>query len=133
MSCNYLTPRGIEVKNSDTLSEVSESGTATSGFNSNWGSREELRDFVAKHGLKDISDLYQDRFRVDRKKLEQMLSGELHSQSRLVAKLIRAFKGTMMRLYLRTFSLRRLWKTLTLTLLGPTNSNWGLNRRRILT
>ena len=76
MSCNYLAPRAIEVKNSDTLSEVSESGTATSGFNSNWGSREELRDFVAKHGLKDISDLYQDRFRVDRKKLEQMLSGE---------------------------------------------------------
>ncbi|EFA07761.1 Protein bicaudal C-like Protein [Tribolium castaneum] len=76
MSCNCATPRGIEVKNSDTQSEVSESGTATSGFNSNWGSREELRDFVAKHGLKDISDLYQDRFRVDRKKLEQMLSGD---------------------------------------------------------
>ncbi|XP_044252303.1 protein bicaudal C homolog 1-B [Tribolium madens] len=76
MSCNCTTPRGIEVKNSDTQSEVSESGTATSGFNSNWGSREELRDFVAKHGVKDISDLYQDRFRVDRKKLEQMLSGD---------------------------------------------------------
>ncbi|RZC40327.1 bicaudal C, partial [Asbolus verrucosus] len=76
MSCNYLPARGIDVKNSDTLSEVSESGTATSGFNSNWSSREELRDFVAKHGLKDVSDLYQERFRVDRKKLEQMLSGD---------------------------------------------------------
>lgn len=78
MSCNFLTPRVVDVnKNSDTLSEVSESGTGTSGWNSNWDSREELRDFVTKLGLKDVSDLYQDRFRVDRKKLEQMLTGKI--------------------------------------------------------
>ncbi|KAJ8944442.1 hypothetical protein NQ318_002139, partial [Aromia moschata] len=77
MSCNFLPQRVMESnKNSDTLSEVSESGTTTSGWNSNWDSREELRDFVTKLGLKDVSDLYQDRFRVDRKKLEQMLTGD---------------------------------------------------------
>ncbi|KAJ8933828.1 hypothetical protein NQ314_013750, partial [Rhamnusium bicolor] len=77
MSCNFLPQRIVDMnKNSDTLSEVSESGTTTSGWNSNWDSREELRDFVTKLGLKDVSDLYQDRFRVDRKKLEQMLTGD---------------------------------------------------------
>lgn len=63
-------------KNSDTLSEVSESGTGTSGVTSNWDCNEELKDFVTKIGLKDVADLYQLRFRVDRKKLEQMLSGK---------------------------------------------------------
>lgn len=77
MSCNFLIPRAADLKkSSDTLSEISETGTATSGWTSGWGSREELRDFVTKIGLKDVSDLYQDRFRVDRKKLEQMLSGK---------------------------------------------------------
>lgn len=77
MSCNFLTPRVVDVnKNSDTLSEVSETGTGTSGWNSNWDSREELQDFIAKLGLRDVADLYQDRFRVDRKKLEQMLTGK---------------------------------------------------------
>lgn len=75
MACNFLQPRAPEVKNSDTMSEVSESGTGTSGWTSCWDSREDLRDFVTKLGLKDASDLHQDRFRVDRKKLEQMLSG----------------------------------------------------------
>lgn len=64
-------------KNSDTMSEVSENGTATSGWTSNWDSREDLRDFVTKLGLRDVSDLYQDRFRVDRRKLEQMLTGKI--------------------------------------------------------
>lgn len=77
MSCNFLTSRLVDVnKNCDTLSEVSESGTGTSGWNSNWDSREELQDLIAKLGLRDVADLYQDRFRVDRKKLEQMLTGE---------------------------------------------------------
>ncbi|XP_044759257.1 protein bicaudal C [Coccinella septempunctata] len=77
MSCNLMTSRAsVDVKNSDTQSEVSESGTCTSGWNSNWDSREELQDFVIKIGLNDVSDLYQDRFKVDRKKLEQMLSGD---------------------------------------------------------
>lgn len=79
MSCNFLTSRLVDVnKNCDTLSEVSESGTGTSGWNSNWDSREELQDLIAKLGLRDVADLYQDRFRVDRKKLEQMLTGELN-------------------------------------------------------
>lgn len=77
MSCNFLTSRLVDVnKNCDALSEVSESGTGTSGWNSNWDSREELQDLIAKLGLRDVADLYQDRFRVDRKKLEQMLTGE---------------------------------------------------------
>lgn len=77
MACNLAPSRSsVDVKNSDTQSEVSETGTCTSGWNSNWDSREELQDFVIKIGLNDVSDLYQDRFKVDRKKLEQMLSGE---------------------------------------------------------
>lgn len=76
--------QSLDVRNSDTMSEVSENGTATSGLNSNWSSREELRDFITKHGLKDISDLQQDRFRVDRKKLEQMLSGNFSFIFKLV-------------------------------------------------
>ncbi|XP_049826677.1 protein bicaudal C [Aethina tumida] len=77
MSFNFLSPRVVDLnKNSDTMSEVSENGTATSGWTSNWDSREDLRDFVTKLGLRDVSDLYQDRFRVDRRKLEQMLTGD---------------------------------------------------------
>lgn len=79
MACNFLQPRGpntADFRGSDTLSEVSESGTATSGWTSGWDSREDLRDFVTKIGLKDVSDLHQDRFRVDRRKLELMLSGD---------------------------------------------------------
>lgn len=71
MSCNSLAPHLA-----DTLSEVSESGSGTSGWNSNWDSREELQEFIAKLGVKDVADLYQDRFKVDRKQLEQMLTGE---------------------------------------------------------
>nr|CAI5865190.1 unnamed protein product [Callosobruchus analis] len=77
MACNYLASHVMEVaKNSDTMSEISETETTTSGWNSNWDSKEELKDFVTKLGLKDVADLYQDRFRVDRKKLEQMLTGD---------------------------------------------------------
>lgn len=79
MSFNFLGPRATvdNAKNSDTLSEISETGTTTSGWTSGWDSKEELRDFATKIGLKDVADLYQDRFRVNRKKLEQMLSGEI--------------------------------------------------------
>nr|XP_023029360.1 protein bicaudal C isoform X2 [Leptinotarsa decemlineata] len=77
LACNFLPHHVLDVnKNSDTLSEVSESGTGTSEWNSNWDSKEELKDFLTKLGLKDVSDLHQDRFRVDRKKLEQMLTGD---------------------------------------------------------
>lgn len=82
MSYNFLAPRAVvdSAKSSDTLSEASETGTATSGWTSGWDSREELRDFATKIGLKDVSDLHQDRFRVNRKKLEQMLSGKKTSR-----------------------------------------------------
>lgn len=77
MASSFLTPRAPDQKGSDTLSEIgSESGTTTSGWTSGWDSREDLRDFATKIGLKDVTDLYQDRFRVNRKKLEQMLSGK---------------------------------------------------------
>lgn len=71
MSSNYLTPHAIDTKSgSDTLSEISE--------NSQWDSREDLRDLVAKTGVQDASELHQDRFKVDRKKLEHMLLGKSH-------------------------------------------------------
>ncbi|GJQ80050.1 putative RNA binding protein [Trypoxylus dichotomus] len=77
MASSYLTPRAPELKGSDTVSEIgSESGTTTSGWTSGWDSREDLRDFATKIGLKDVAELYQERFRVNRKKLEQMLSGD---------------------------------------------------------
>ncbi|XP_050313749.1 protein bicaudal C-like isoform X2 [Anthonomus grandis grandis] len=60
--------------NSDTMSEISESGTATSGWASRWDSREDLRNLASKLGLNDVSDLYQERFKVNRPKLEKMLT-----------------------------------------------------------
>ncbi|XP_028130634.1 protein bicaudal C [Diabrotica virgifera virgifera] len=77
MACNFLPTRVLDInKNSDTLSEASECGTTTSEWTSNWDSKEELRDLLSKLGLKEVSDLHQERFRVDRKKLEQMLTGD---------------------------------------------------------
>ncbi|XP_050295562.1 protein bicaudal C-like [Anthonomus grandis grandis] len=61
-------------ENSDTMSEISECGTTTSGWASQWGSREDLRDLVSKLGLSNVSELYQERFKVDRNKLEKMLT-----------------------------------------------------------
>lgn len=72
----FPAPRVSADVKSDTMSEASETGTANSGWTSGWDSREELRDLVTRIGLKDVADLHQDRFRVDRKRLEQMLSGE---------------------------------------------------------
>ncbi|KAK5641945.1 hypothetical protein RI129_010492 [Pyrocoelia pectoralis] len=78
MACNFLTPRVADVKAaSDTLSEISETGTGTSDWTSGWDSKEDLRDFITKIGVQDVNDLYQDRFRVDRKKLEHMLIGNV--------------------------------------------------------
>ncbi|XP_066139863.1 protein bicaudal C [Euwallacea fornicatus] len=78
MACNLLPlSRAVaKSKNSDTTSEASESGTTTSGWASRWDSREDLRDLVSKLGLKDVSELHQERFRVDRCKLERMLTGD---------------------------------------------------------
>ncbi|XP_030754247.1 protein bicaudal C [Sitophilus oryzae] len=63
-------------KSSDTMSEVSENGTVTSEWTSKWDSREDLRDLVTRLGLTDLADLHQERFRVDRTKLEKMLTGD---------------------------------------------------------
>jgi protein bicaudal C len=64
---------------SDTLSEVSDGGTAgtsVSGQGSSYGeSNENLRDLVATLGLSGIDELYEERFRVDRRKLEHMILG----------------------------------------------------------
>ncbi|XP_025829225.1 protein bicaudal C homolog 1 [Agrilus planipennis] len=78
MACNFLAPRAVDLKtNSDTLSEISETGTGTSGWGSGWEDcREDLVDFIAKIGLREGEELYQVRFRVDRKKLEHMLIGD---------------------------------------------------------
>ncbi|KAK4883581.1 hypothetical protein RN001_006900 [Aquatica leii] len=77
MAFNVLTSRSTEVKpSSDTLSEVSESGTVASDWTSKWDSREDLRELITKIGVLNVGDLHQDRFRVDRKKLEHMLIGD---------------------------------------------------------
>lgn len=76
MSLNFAQTRGHDLKSFDEKSDdISESETGTSGWASCCDSREDLRDFVTKLGIKDVSNLYQDRFKVDRKKLELMLSG----------------------------------------------------------
>ncbi|KAG5329672.1 BIC1B protein, partial [Acromyrmex heyeri] len=62
----------------ETMSETSE-GTATTSVSGKSGfeSREELRDLAALLGINDPEDLHQERFRVDRRKLEQMLLGDV--------------------------------------------------------
>ncbi|KAH1001648.1 hypothetical protein HUJ04_005636 [Dendroctonus ponderosae] len=76
MACNFLSlPKTSEKpKSTDSMSEVSESGTTTSGWASRWDSREDLRDLISRLGLNDASELYQERFRVDRSKLEKMIT-----------------------------------------------------------
>lgn len=79
MSGNLLNARPLDGKGSDALSDISESGTGTSvSGRTSWDSREELRDLVTMLGLPGVDDLYQDRFRVDRKKLEHMLQGKFY-------------------------------------------------------
>lgn len=56
------------------MSETSE-GTTTTSVSGKSGF-EELRDLAALLGISDPDDLHQERFRVDRRKLEQMLLGE---------------------------------------------------------
>lgn len=69
---------GEQRRAAETMSETSE-GTATTSVSGKSGfeSREELRDLAALLGISDPEDLHQERFRVDRRKLEQMLLGEL--------------------------------------------------------
>lgn len=59
----------------DSMSEVSEgtTGTSVSGRGSSYS--EDLYDFALSLGFSGPDQLYQDRFRVDRRKLEVMLRG----------------------------------------------------------
>lgn len=66
-----------EKKATETMSETSE-GTVTTSISGKSGfeNREELCDIAAVLGIGNLDDLHQERFRVDRRKLEQMLLGE---------------------------------------------------------
>nr|XP_033321637.1 protein bicaudal C homolog 1 isoform X3 [Megalopta genalis] len=62
-----------ERRATETMSETSE-GTAATSLSGKSG--EELRDIAAVLGITNPDELHQDRFRVDRRKLEQMLLGD---------------------------------------------------------
>ncbi|XP_017757265.1 PREDICTED: protein bicaudal C-like [Eufriesea mexicana] len=66
-----------ERRTTETMSETSE-GTMTTSVSGKSGfeSREELCDIAAVLGIGNPDDLQQERFRVDRRKLEQMLLGD---------------------------------------------------------
>ncbi|KAK9303802.1 hypothetical protein QLX08_004667 [Tetragonisca angustula] len=66
-----------EKKATETMSETSE-GTMTTSISGKSGieNREELCDIAAVLGIGNLDDLHQERFRVDRRKLEQMLLGD---------------------------------------------------------
>lgn len=63
---------------SDTLSEISEASTTGTERGSCYSSdyRDELQDLATSLGLNSSDDLHKVRFRVDRKKLENMLLGK---------------------------------------------------------
>ncbi|XP_045774645.1 protein bicaudal C homolog 1 isoform X2 [Maniola jurtina] len=76
-STNFLTAKSrlSEFKNSsdkDTISEASESGTSNSVT-----SAEDLQKLAVILGLNSVEDVYQERFRVDRRRLEAMLAENL--------------------------------------------------------
>lgn len=71
---------------SDTMSEISDSGTGTSS-RSYSDSREEMHQLAISLGLESADDLAKERFKVDRKKLEAML----HSKCFLIKKVILTF------------------------------------------
>jgi hypothetical protein len=62
----------------ETMSETSEGTTTTTSVSgkSSIDNVEELRGLAAVLGIVNPDDLQQERFRVDRRKLEQMLLGE---------------------------------------------------------
>lgn len=70
-----LLPEMACLSSSDAVSEVSTRGSSMYS-----DSREDLRDLASALGLQDVDQLCQDRFRVDRRKLEHMLLGELFSE-----------------------------------------------------
>lgn len=60
----------------DTMSQTSEGTTTTSASDkSGSDNREDLKDLAAKLGITNLEDMHQERFRVDRQKLEYMLLG----------------------------------------------------------
>ncbi|XP_020287705.1 protein bicaudal C isoform X2 [Pseudomyrmex gracilis] len=69
---------GEQRRAAETMSETSE-GTATTSVSGKSGfeSREELRDLATLLNISDPEELHQERFRVDRRKLEQMLLGDV--------------------------------------------------------
>lgn len=73
----------------DTRSEISESGTTnTSGNGSTYNARyEELTGLAHSLGLTSKDELYEDHFRIDRKKLEDLILGELHMRRFLLSSL----------------------------------------------
>lgn len=66
---------------SDTLSEISEASTTGTERGSCYSSdyRDELQELAVSLGLESSDDLHRDRFRVDRKKLENMLLGKIEN------------------------------------------------------
>jgi len=61
----------------DSVSEISEVTSLSTHGSSIYGdTREELQELATQLGYSDVSDLYQERFRVDRRKLESMLLGK---------------------------------------------------------
>lgn len=64
-----------EVRAIDTMSEVSEGTTNTSVSGRCSTFSNDLHDLATQLGMSGPEQLYQDRFRVDRRKLEIMLRG----------------------------------------------------------
>lgn len=79
---NMMRPDEIvhgERRATETMSETSEGTVSTSvSGKSGFESPEALGDLAALLGISDSEDLHQERFRVHRRKLEQMLLGEYH-------------------------------------------------------
>lgn len=75
-----MMPPPKERRLTETMSETSEGTTTTTATSysgrSSVDNAEELRDLAAILGVADPAELQQERFRVDRRKLEQMLLGE---------------------------------------------------------
>uniref|UniRef100_A0ABD2VR73 BICC1 first type I KH domain-containing protein n=1 Tax=Trichogramma kaykai TaxID=54128 RepID=A0ABD2VR73_9HYME len=64
------------------MSETSEGTTTTAtSCKSSIDNVDELRNLAAVLGILDPENLHQERFRVDRRKLEQMLLGQLYNPS----------------------------------------------------
>jgi len=61
--------------NADAMSETSEATTTTTTFSGRSVNPDELRDLATVLGIPNIEDVHQERFRVDRRKLDTMVNG----------------------------------------------------------